>query len=124
MTTRSPLHNVAYHYYHPNREESKFIELSEVDVPDVWTEPGENTEPGYYGYYADHTPSDSVKLSDEDSKLASEELPTIEKLSIVKKAQPNSLDLYRPKLADYKESKQKIILYTLSRSSSTFLWKL
>ena len=103
------MHNEANFYYYANSEEFKFIDLSEVDVPDAWSEPGENSEPGYYGYYADHPPSDSVRLSDQDSKPATDELPRIEKLSIVMKAQPNSLDLYRPKLADYRESKQKII---------------
>ena len=105
-----------------NSEKFEFIDLSEVDAPNAWSEPGENSEPGYYGFYVDHPPSDSAKLSDEDSKPATDELPRIEKLSIVKKAQPNSLDLYRPKLADYKESKQNII-YTLSRSCTTFLLK-
>ena len=85
--------------------------------------PGANSEPGYYGYYADHPPSDSAKLSDNDSKPASEELPRIEKLSIVKSAQPNSLDLYHPKLFDYRESKQKIIIYILNKSITTFLLK-
>ena len=66
--------------------------------------------PGYYGFYADHPPSDSVKLSDKDSKPATEELPEIEKISIVKKVQSNSVNLYHLKLADYKESKRKIII--------------
>ena len=89
-----------------------------MDTPDV------RSEPGYYGFYADHPPSDSVKLSDKDSKPATDELPKIEKLSIVKKAQPNSLELYRPKLADYKESKQKIKIYTFSRSSTALLFNI
>ena len=70
--TKSPSHHVEYHYYQPNREEFKFAGLWELDEPDVWS------EPEYYGYYADHLPSNS---------------------------------------------KQKIILHTLGRSSTTFLLK-
>ena len=117
------MHKEALFYYHSNSEEFKFIDLSDVNVSDAWSEPGENREPGYYGYYTDHPPSDSVELSNKDSKPATDEMPRMEKLSIVNKVQPNSLDLYHPKLADYKESKQKIILYTLGRSSTTFLLK-
>ena len=115
------LHPDAEYNYNQALEEFKFIDLSEVDPPDAWSEPDENTEPGYYGYYAEHPPSDSVKLSDKDSKPATEKLPEIGKLLIVKKVQPNSVDLYHPKLADYKESKRKIIIYILSKSSTIYL---
>ena len=75
------------------------MNLSDVNTPDVWD------EPGYYRFNAEHSQSDSVKLRNKDSKPLTDEPPKIEKISIVKKAQPNSLDLYHPKLADYKESK-------------------
>ena len=91
------------------------MDLSDVNTPDVWA------DPGYYKFNAEHSQSYSVKLRDKDSKPLTDELPKIEKISIAKNDQPNSLDLNRPKLADYKESKQKIILYTLGRSSTTFL---
>ena len=78
-----------------------------TDFSKVYT-PGVYTEPGYYGLYVDHPPSDSVKLSDQDSKPVSEELPRIKQISIIKSDQPKSVDLYYPKLADYRESKQNI----------------
>ena len=64
--------------------------------------------PGYYGFSADHPPSDSAKLSDNDSKPETDKLRRIEKLSIEESDQANSLDLYLPKLADYNESKHKL----------------
>ena len=123
MIKKSSLFQEKSNHNNPNSEEYKFIELSEIDPPDVWSEPGENTKPGYYGYFADHPPSDSAKLSDNDSKPTSEELPRIEQLSIVKSDQPKSVDLYRPKLADYRESKQNVLICIMSRSNITFFLK-
>ena len=80
-------------------EENLFIDLSSVEGP------GDMIEPGYYGFFADHSPSNSVPLSDISRKLSVERWLITEKLVSIENYENLSNESYVPKLIGYYESK-------------------
>ena len=82
-----------------NKDDKIFINLSTVELE------GCRKEPGYYGFYADHDPSNSISLSDSQNKFSEDKCMQSENLCSVDNGQVKSAESHYSKLAVYEKGK-------------------